>query len=263
MNKALDIVYVNNTLLGHFIDNVYVSYTKDEKEKILLDIEKEVAKKDYNRKMFSMLIGVSLAFIALLIAFLMLIEVITLGTGQWFNYTYLVTGLFLLWVILYYFLGLIFYPSVKINFHFKSHKANNINSCVTFASSNYSKFIDKYSSYLRMTNFVIKGKNKKKDILLPFGIKNVSKIKNIIFNGSIKCNVPYYYLSYKNQNFLFLPGFIIHVNGKDSKVIQIKDFKVVENNNYYEIYNCDTLLVSFKCEGEFDKNFFYFKFEQL
>ena len=145
MNKALDIVYVNNTLLGHFIDNVYVSYTKDEKEKILLDIEKEVAKKDYNRKMFSMLIGVSLAFIALLIAFLMLIEVITLGTGQWFNYTYLVTGLFLLWVILYYFLGLIFYPSVKINFHFKSHKANNINSCVTFASSNYSKFIDKYT----------------------------------------------------------------------------------------------------------------------
>ena len=161
MNKALDIVYVNNTLLGHFIDNVYVSYTKDEKEKILLDIEKEVAKKDYNRKMFSMLIGVSLAFIALLIAFLMLIEVITLGTGQWFNYTYLVTGLFLLWVILYYVLGLIFYPSIKINFHFKSHKANNINSCVTFASSNYSKFIDKYSSYLRMTNFVIKGKNKK------------------------------------------------------------------------------------------------------
>ena len=110
---------------------------------------------------------------------------------------------------------------------------------------------------------MFKGKNKKKDILLPFGIKNVSKIKNIIFNGSIKCNVPYYYLSYKNQKFLFLPGFIIHVNGKDSKVIQIKDFKVVENNNYYEIYNCDTLLVSFKCEGEFDKNFFYFKFEQL
>ena len=72
MNKALDIVYVNNTLLGHFSDNVYVSYTKDEKEKILLDIEKEVAKKDYNRKMFSMLIGVSLAFIALLIAFLII-----------------------------------------------------------------------------------------------------------------------------------------------------------------------------------------------
>ena len=192
----------------------------------------------------------------------MLCKVITLGTGQWFNYTYLLTGLFVLWVLLYYVCGLFFYKSLKINFHFKSHKANNINSCVTFASSNYGKFVDNYSSYLKMTNFVIKKKSKKKDILLPFGIK-APKIKNIIFNGSIKANVPYFYLSYINQKFLFLPGFIIHVNGKNSKVIEINDFKATEVDNYYSLYNKDTLLVSFKCEGEFNKNFFYFKFEQL
>ena len=98
MNKAIDIVYVNNTLLGHFVDNVYVSYSKDEKKELLNKIEQEVIKKDCNRQKFSLIIGSILAFIALLIAILMLCNVITLGTGQWFNYTYLLTGLFVLWV---------------------------------------------------------------------------------------------------------------------------------------------------------------------
>ena len=109
MNKAIDIVYVNNTLLGHFVDNVYVSYNKDEKKELLNKIEQEVIKKDCNRQKFSLVIGVILAFVAFLIAILMLCKVITLGTGQWFNYTYLLTGLFVLWVLLYYVCGLFFY----------------------------------------------------------------------------------------------------------------------------------------------------------
>ena len=263
MTNSYELVYVNNQMYGHFEDNVFLSYSKEEKKEILSKLEKEIARKDHNRKRFSTFIGLTLLMVAIIIAILMLCKVFTLGTGQWFNYTYLVTFLFVLWLALYYLFGFFFYKKVKVNFYFKSHKSNNINSCVTFASSNYQKWMDKYLQYLKQTNFVIPKKSKKKDILLPFGIKAPSTFKNFIFNGSIKCNVPYYYLSVQNKKYLFLPGMIVLVDGKESKVFEIEEFKVVENKKTYHFYNNDKLLLSFKCQGDFNINFFYFKYEQL
>ena len=256
----LEYVYANNQLFGHFQDNVYINYTLKDKEELLESLKKEVKEKDYRRKMFSLIIGLVMLVIAIVVATLNLIKTIDIG---WFNYTFVLVLLMLVWVFFYYVFGLIFYSKIKINVMFKSHKMQNINSCVTYASSQYCKWLDNYSTYLKNTNFQIEKKNKKKNELVPFGIKKPSNIKNIIFNGSVSCNVPYYYLSFKNKKMLFLPGFIILVDGKNSDIIYNNELKVTEKEKTYQIYKNDKLIVSFKCFGEFDINFFYFKYNQI
>ena len=84
-------------------------YSKEEKEHLLDNICQNIKIKDRNRKLCSLLIGVLLLVIALTIMFLMIFNVISLGAGQWFNYTFVLLGLVALWVLLYFISGFIFY----------------------------------------------------------------------------------------------------------------------------------------------------------
>lgn len=261
--KTIDLVYVNNNLIGYYKNDKYLSYSKEEKEQLFLAIEKRIIKSDLNRKKTSLIVGLCMLLSAIIIAFLMAFKVIRLGESQLFNYTILIAFLVFIWIVLYYLLGFIFYKKIVINYSFKSKKINNYNSSVMYASSNYYKFVVQYSEYLQKTNFVIEKKNKKKNVLVPFCLYQPSLLKNIIFNGKICSNVPYYYLSFDNKRLLFLPAMIILVDGKNSKVYDIDSLKVEEKNKTYLIYLQDKLVVCFKVEGTFNKNFFYFKYEQL
>ena len=259
MNK-LDIVYTNNNILGYLDGQTYVSYNNDEKNKLLDNIKNEVKTKDKNRKLSSLIIGLTLLVATIILAILMITKVIYLGDSQWFNFTIIIAGEVLLWIILYFLLGLIFYKKIAINFHFKSSKLANINSCVMYASSNYAKYFDKYSKYLKNTSFYI-DENKKKLVL--FGIKKPVGYSSFIFNGSISCNIPYFYLTINTQKFLFLPGFVVLVDKNNSDVIANSEFKVIYKEKTYHLYKNDTLINSFYSDSEFDINFFNFKYDQI
>lgn len=261
--KTIDIVYVNNNLIGYYNEDKYIPYSKEQKEKLFLSLEKKIIKSDVNRKKISLVIGLIMLFSALTIAFLMVFKVIKLGESQIFNYTILIAFLVFLWIVLYYLLGFIFYKKIVINYSFKSKKVNNYNSSVMYASSNYYKFVNQYSDYLQKTNFVINKEKKKQNVLVPFCMYKPSFFKNIIFNGKICSNVPYFYLSFDNKRLLFLPAMIILVDGKHSKVLDVDCLKVEEKNKTYLLYLQDKLVISFNVEGIFNKNFFYFKYEQL
>ena len=56
---------------------------------------------------------------------------------------------------------------------------------------------------------------------------------------------------------------VIIVDGKNSKVIDVNDFKVKKENKTYHLYNNDKLIDSINDIDDFNINFFYFKFEQL
>lgn len=256
MNKY-DIVYVNNNNLGHFVGETFKLYSKDEKANLLNEIKNKIIKKDSSRKLCSLIVGILLLITAVVLFFLLLFDYINIGDAKWFNFTFLCAALVALWIILYYLLGFIFYSRLIINIHFKSKKSN---SCITFASSNYCKYINLYSSYIKNTS-LYKDKVSKNNLVL-FGLKTPSTFKNIIFNGSIFSNIPYYYLTIKNQKYMFFPGFVIIVDKKNSMIIENNDFNVKKEGNTYNLYNKDILLNSFIDKNdEFNINFFYFKYE--
>ena len=261
MNK-FDIVYANNATLGYFIDGIYKTYSKEEKKDVLNQIEKLIIKKDVSRKLTSLVIGLIMLLAALILAILLIFDKVSIGDGKWFNYTFILAGLILLWIVFYYLLGFIFYSKLTINIHFKNKKLTHQNSCVTYASSNYYKYVNNYLEYIKNTSFVVDENKKKKDLVL-FGLKQPSVFKNLIFNGSINSNIPYYYLTIKNKKFLFFPGFIIIIDGKDSKIIETNEFKVVKTNKQYSLSHNDKLITSFLDNGDFNVNFFNFKYEQI
>lgn len=254
------IVYVNNNVIGHFVDDVYVSYSKEERKQLFNEIEEKVKKADYNRKLSSLIIGLSMLVLGLTLLILMLCKVINLGKSQWFNFTFIIAGLIVLWVLLYYVFGLFFYKKIKLDFFFKSKKTSNPNSALLYASSNYYKWVNNYSTYLKQSNFTLKDKPKS---IAGFGLTKQSFYKNIIFNGKIASNIPYFYISIKNQKILFLPSIVIVVDGKNSMVIEPNDFKVIKENKTYHFYSNDKLINSIDVVSEFNINFFYFKYEQL
>ena len=86
-----------------------------------------------------------------------------------------------------------------------------------------------YSSYIKNTSFTIK----EKKILIPFGLTSPSKFKNLIFNGKVASNIPYYYIAIKSQRVLFLPGMVLFIDGKNSKVLSIDEFKIERQNKTY------------------------------
>lgn len=259
MNK-FEYVYYNSYLLGKIDDNKCISFTKEEKQKWVNDLQNLFIKKDVLRKTFSLIIGIVMLFLAVILAILMIFKVVTLGSSQWFNYTFVLAGLVLVWVILYYIFGLLFYRSIKLNVYFKNPKSNQKDSCVYYASSNYFKFIQQYQQYIGKSEFYINKKNKK--VLLPFCLRIPKTMTNFIFNGHIKSNVPYFYLLNKNQKFIFLPGLVIIINGKNSKVFTNDEIKIKVIDKTYQLYHQDELLVEFTCYGTFNLNFFYFKYEQ-
>ena len=94
-----------------------------------------------------------------------------------------------------------------------------------------------------------------------------SKLKNtfffkqlIIFNGKIKSNIPYYYMSYKDVRYLFLPGMVIIVNKNESKVLPTNEISIKKDGLEYHLLYQNNDLLSFKSNIDFDINFFYFKY---
>lgn len=256
MNKY-DIVYVNNNTLAHFDDETLKIYSKEEKTKLLKEINNKIIKKDSNRKLSSLIVGILLLITAITLFFLLLFDYINIGDAKWFNFTFLCAALVALWIILYYLLGFIFYSRLTINIHFKSKKSS---LCMTYASSNYCKYVNLYSTYIKNTT-LYKDKVHKNNLVL-FGLKTPSTFKNIIFNGSIHSNIPYYYLTIKSQKYMFFPGFVIIVDKKNSLIVKSNDFKVKKENNTYYLYNKDILLNSFIDKNDdFNINFFYFKYD--
>ncbi len=263
MKKAQNVVYVNNRIFGHFDERVYKGYSQDERNEFFKQLKNEIIQKDTRRKKTSLGVGSILLLVAITIALLMILKVMTLGTGQWFNYTFLLVFLVFLWVLFYYLFGFIFYRKIFMNFYFKSSKSNHPNSCERYASSNYCKWVNQYGNYLSMTNFTKPKGNKKKKEIVSFGLRNPSTFKNLIFNGHLACNVPYFYLSEKGQKILFLPGMVCLIKGKQSDVFANEDLNVKLEKNTYKLYKKDELITKFDCDGEFNINFFYFKYEQM
>lgn len=252
------IVYANNNLIARFIDDACVNYDKNEKEKLYQEIENKIIKKDSNRKKASLIIGLSMLLLGLTLFFLMLFKVINLGKSQWFNFTFIIALLILLWILFYYVFGFIFYKKIHIDYYFKSKKTSNPNSALMYASSTYHKWVNQFQKYLGVVSF--SNLNKKKSIV-PFGLTKISKFKNLIFNGKISTNIPYYYLSINNKKLLFLPAMVVLVDGKNSKVMDIDNFKVINKDRVYSFYNNDVFIDSIVCNNEFNINFFHFKYE--
>lgn len=255
-----DIVYVNNNVLGYFEGDTYISYSKDEKEKLFIDLENKIKKADYRRKITSLIVGIVLYVAFFFFVGLTFSNTIDLGENKIVNLTFALAVAVATWVLFYYILGLFLYKKIHINYYFKSKKTSNPNSALMYASSNYYKYVNQYSSYLKQANFSEVNNPKK---LVSFGLTKISKFKNIIFNGKISSNVPYFYISYKNKRLLFLPGMVILVDGKNSKVIEPTNFKVSKQNKTYHLYNDDKLIISMDELVDFNINFFYFKYEQL
>lgn len=258
--KNYDIVYSNNQTLGYIKDLKHVCYSKDEKAILFDTLKKELIKKDYNRKLFSLIIGLLSLFIAISFALLMIFNVISLGTMQWFYFTFILVALILFWVLFYYIFGFIFYSKIKMNIYFKNPKLKDSNFCVEYASSFYYKWINKYIESLSDPLYSI---SEKKDTPIAFGLKMPSKIKNLIFNGHINLNIPYYYFAISSQRILFLPGMIVVVNGKKSDVFSSTLLNFKQNGKEISLYKNEKLLLTFKASGEFDINFFHFKYEQI
>lgn len=255
-----DVVYVNNTVLGYFDNQTYLQYTKEEKETLFKDLENKIKKADFNRKITSLIVAIILCVSFFVFACLSLLGKIKLGDNKIIILTFALAITIALWVFMYYLLGLLLYKKIHINYYFKSKKTSNPNSALMYASSNYYKFVKQYSSYIKQANFSEVNNPKK---LVSFGLTKLSKIKNIIFNGKISSNIPYFYISYKNKRILFLPAMVIIVDGKNSKVIEPSSLHVNKQNKTYHLYNDDKLIISFDELVNFNINFFYFKYEQL
>jgi len=251
--KTNEITYVNNMILGYFDNGQYKQYSKEEKEHLLDNICQNIKIKDRNRKLCSLLIGVLLLVIALTIMFLMIFNVISLGAGQWFNYTFVLLGLVCLWVLLYFISGFIFYQKEIINFHFKGYG----NAATGYQDTTYAKWIERYRDYLGKVSFTPLDNPKK---IITYALCIPSPYKNLIFNGKIKSNIPYYYMSYKDVRYLFLPGMIIIVNKNESKVLPINEISIKKDGFEYHLIYQNKDLLSFKTNIDFDINFFYFKY---
>ena len=178
MKDKYEITYVNNNVIGQFIDGKYVQLTNDKKLEIFDNIKDKLETKDRRRKMFSLVIGITLAMCAIILAFLMITKVVSLGSSQWYTYTIIIAGLVLLWVLLYYLFGLVFYSKLEIDIHFKGSG----NFADNYAKSNYAKWVNRYKEYLGLTTFSLKDKKKS---VVSFGLCTPSTFKNIIFNFSI------------------------------------------------------------------------------
>ena len=87
-NKDIELIYCNNNVLGHFDNDVFVQYSKEEKKELFKEIEKQIIKKDSNRKLASLIIGLSMLVVAITLAILMLCKVFSLGESQLFNFTF-------------------------------------------------------------------------------------------------------------------------------------------------------------------------------
>ena len=250
MNKY-EILYLNNNQIGIYENEKTRILNPEQKQEFFTDLATLFSKKESNRRLFSLLIGILMLIIAITFAILNIFDVFSI---DWFTYTFICAGLIVLWVLSYFICGFIFYSKIEINFYFKDKSNRNY---LHYASSNYSKYINKFSQYLGLTKFSYVDNNKK---IVPFALKMPKFYQNIIYNGHIKSNVPYFYMSSEGNHILFVPGFVIFIDKKATKIISNSEITLKEDNKKYQLYQADTLLFEFINNGEFDLNFFYFNY---
>lgn len=256
--KRIEIVQSNAHKIGFFLDGKYEEYSDEEQKKWMEEFQIQLAKKEKRRALFSTIIG----FLLLLAFFVLLIFNLTsLIQIDWFTFTFVLLGVVVLWVIFYFLFGLLFYPSFFIHWHLKNKNSKNPNHCVTYASSDYGKWVDHYLKYLGSTNFFKEKKNGKKEFV-NFCLYKPKTLKSFVYNGYILSNIYYYYLSYENKKICFMPGFIIYQNKNNSKIFSYQDFSFdVAENDLYTLKRKNEILIQFyDMNHSFNLNFFHFHF---
>lgn len=241
----------------------------EDKQNFYKKLEKELIKRIKIRSIISYTIG-GILFIALLIL------------AYFINYTekladvnismgWVAIGVIALWLIIYYILGFFFYPAMHFDFHFKNLKNQVKDKCITYASSNYKIFIDKYSSYLGQVDFNIpdakKPHIKRKNKMVGFLLIEPKK-KNLIFNGKIASNIPYFTITLTGaKKICFFPCFALYIDGNKSKIANYDELEIqIEENPNPSISNRRLIIKSpyfnseFYINSSFNQNFFNFKF---
>ena len=109
-----DIVYANNNVLGYFEKETYLQYSKAEKEKLFKEIENKVKKADSNRKKVSLISGVCILILFIIFSIFTFTNKINLGQSKLINITFIAALAILLWVFIYYILGLFLYKKIHI-----------------------------------------------------------------------------------------------------------------------------------------------------
>ena len=93
-----------------------------------------------------------------------------------------------------------------------------------------------------------------------FSLKMPSFRKNLIYNGYIYSNIPYFYLSIDNKKLIFLPGFVIIFNNNNIDIAFNYEISCTKKDNTYSIIYNNEEILSFVSNVIFDVNFFYFKY---
>ena len=218
-----------------------------------------INKKIRNRNLCAYFSGVFCLAMLSLLATLLLTNVIDWGTMGLYYFTLVIAGMVLVWLLLYYALGFIFFPKEKIDMHFKDLKRQD--ALIRYASSNYSSYINTYTKYAGTNCLVSLDKNGKNVTPLTFKlIKPNNNIVNAIFNYRISLNVPYFYLSLRKDKFIFLPGICIYMNNRKAICMLNDDLSVSMKDNNYTLAYHDEILLRFSNLGDFNVNFFNFKY---
>lgn len=239
--------------------------------KLFKELEKEIIRKDKYRKICTYSIGSIIIIFLIILSFLVnnneKFAALNLSMG-WI----LIAGFFL-WAVLYFIFGFFLYKSINFDFHFKNLKSPIQDKCITYASSNYKIFVDKYSQYLGKVDFNIPDEKnpqkKRKNKMVGFLLIEPKK-RNFIFNGKVACNIPYYTLTFLGSNKLcFFPSFVLHINGKNTTIVNYEDLIVdISQSNNLAVSNQIVKITStkkdlkivFSINSSFNQNFFNFKF---
>lgn len=250
-----NLVFFNKNVYGKLEKEQIVKYDDNTLNSQLEKKQEEIIKKDCNRKIFSKIILIFILLALVIIAVFSLMKILKISL---ITYTFIIALGALVWVLLYYILGLIFYSKIDFDFYFKNLKSQNPLTCSHYKSTDYAKYIEKMQKSLG--KFTLYSDDKEKKLLVcALHIKN--KINNkFIFNGLINSNIPYFYLSAQNIRIIFFPGIIVYINKKNSKVVKENRFKYAYNNEKCTLYIDNEEVLSFYINGAFDINMLNFNY---
>lgn len=250
-----NLVFFNKNVYGKLEKEKIIKYDDNTLNTILEKKQNEIIKKDYNRKMISKTIFIFILLSLIVIAILSLMKILKISL---ITYTFIIALGTLIWVLLYYILGVIFYGKINLDFYFKNLKSQNPLTCSHYKSTNYAKYIEKMQKSLGKFTLYSDDKEKKL-IVCALHLKN--KINNkFIFNGLINSNIPYFYLSAQNIRIIFFPGIVVYINKKNSKVVKENRFKYDYNNEKCTLYIDNKVILSFYINGAFDINMLNFNY---
>jgi len=261
-SRSKEFIFYNKEKLSIKKEDAFQLLSSEEKQKEFESLQNEIAKKDKTRRICTRTIFTILCIGAIAYG------IFGKPNGNFWFYLFLIVFV-LSWALLYLIFGLIFYKSIIINWHFKDIKSPLDDKCVTYYSSHYRVYVQKYEKFLGNVYFTYtpNAKRRKKK-MVGFALV-MPKRKRFIFNGKIESNIPYFafYMTHGKKLFFF-PGMIIYLNGKDTKVMSHEDFKVIidESDSLSFSYLKTQLLyknqeiATFYISNNFNKNFFNFKF---